>query len=46
MNTKNIATNYQMQEWMDIIRDCRNSGLIVQQYRDERIFPGRRIIIG
>lgn len=27
MNTKIVATNYQMQEWMDIIRNCRNSGL-------------------
>lgn len=36
MNTKIVATNYQMQEWMDIIRDCRNSGLTVQQYCDEK----------
>ena len=36
MNTKLAATNYQMQEWMDIIRDCRSSGLIVQQYCDEK----------
>ena len=35
MNTKLAATNYQMQEWMDIIRDCRNSGLTVQQYCDD-----------
>ncbi len=36
MNTKIVATNYQMQEWMDIIRDCRTSGLTVQQYCDEK----------
>ena len=36
MNTKIVATNYQMQEWMDIIRDCRSSGLTVQQYCDEK----------
>lgn len=36
MNTKIVATNYQMQEWMDIIRDCRTSGLTVQQCCDEK----------
>jgi hypothetical protein len=32
MKAKELTTNYQMQRWMDIIRDCKASNLTVAQY--------------
>ena len=32
MKAKELSTNYQMQRWIDIIRDCKASNLTVAQY--------------
>ena len=37
MKAKELTTNYQMQRWMDIIRDCK-AALEVQQTVDEPKF--------